>query len=60
MSPDRALAMANRLRRRGRDLIIRRSSTPNRFDDYKESMIALLVKVVRVSIDTVAMKSAER
>ncbi len=29
-----------------------------RFADYKESMIALLAKVVRVSVDTVAITEA--
>ena len=32
--------------------------TKGRFADYKESMIALLAKVVRVSVDTVAITEA--
>lgn len=47
-----------------RDPTIREKFNTYRFADYKESMIALLAKVVRVSIDTVAiteaMKAVER
>lgn len=47
-----------------RDPTIAAKFNTYRFADYKESMIALLAKVVRVSVDTVAiteaMKAAER
>lgn len=41
-----------------RDPTIREKFNTYRFADYKESMIALLAKVVRVSVDTVAITSA--
>ena len=41
-----------------RDLTIREKFNTYRFADYKESMIALLAKVVRVSMDTVAITDA--
>ena len=47
-----------------RDPTIREKFNTYRFADYKESMIALLAKVVRVSVDTLAitnaMKAVER
>ena len=47
-----------------RDPTIREKFNTYRFADYKESMVALLAKVVRVSVETVAiieaMKKAER
>ncbi|HEV2569297.1 type ISP restriction/modification enzyme [Sphingomonas sp.] len=43
-----------------RDPTIREKFNTYRFADYKESMIALLAKVVRVSIDTVAITEAMR
>ncbi len=41
-----------------RDPTIREKFNTYRFADYKESMIALLAKVVRVSVDTVAITDA--
>ncbi len=41
-----------------RDPTIRAKFNSYRFADYKESMIALLAKVVRVSVDTVAITGA--
>lgn len=41
-----------------RDPTIREKFNTYRFADYKESMIALLAKVVRVSVDTVAITRA--
>ncbi|MDB5680554.1 MAG: methyltransferase [Sphingomonas bacterium] len=41
-----------------RDPTIREKFNTYRFADYKESMIALLAKVVRVSVDTVAITEA--
>ncbi len=41
-----------------RDPTIREKFNTYRFADYKESMIALLAKVVRVSVDTVAITQA--
>ena len=43
-----------------RDPTIREKFNTYRFADYKESMIALLAKVVRVSVDTVAITDAMR
>ncbi|WP_448660001.1 type ISP restriction/modification enzyme [Sphingomonas sp. CJ99] len=43
-----------------RDPTIREKFNTYRFADYKESMIALLAKVVRVSMDTVAITEAMR
>ena len=43
-----------------RDPTIRERFNSYRFADYKESMIALLAKVVRVSVDTVAITAAMR
>ena len=43
-----------------RDPTIREKFNTYRFADYKESMIALLAKVVRVSVDTVAITEAMR
>ncbi len=43
-----------------RDPTIREKFNTYRFADYKESMIALLAKVVRVSVDTVAITQAMR
>jgi hypothetical protein len=47
-----------------RDPTVRERFNTYRFADYKESMIQLLFKVVRVSVDTVAiaetMKSSSR
>jgi predicted helicase len=41
-----------------RDPTIRERFNTYRFTDYKESMIALLAKVVRVSVETVAITDA--
>ncbi|WP_375288442.1 type ISP restriction/modification enzyme [Sphingomonas sp.] len=41
-----------------RDPTIREKFNTYRFADYKESMIALLAKVVRVSLDTLAITDA--
>lgn len=41
-----------------RDPTIREKFNTYRFADYKESMIDLLAKVVRVSVDTVAITEA--
>jgi predicted helicase len=43
-----------------RDPTIREKFNTYRFADYKESMIDLLAKVVRVSVDTVAITEAMR
>ena len=43
-----------------RDPTIREKFNTYRFADYKESMIELLAKVVRVSVDTVAVTEAMR
>lgn len=43
-----------------RDPTIREKFNTYRFADYKESMIALLAKVVRVSVDTVSITEAMR
>ncbi|MCT2557530.1 hypothetical protein N0B51_00900 [Tsuneonella sp. YG55] len=43
-----------------RDATIREKFNTYRFADYKESMIELLAKVVRVSVDTVAITEAMR
>ena len=43
-----------------RDPTIREKFNTYRFADYKESMIALLAKVVRVSVDTVAITEQMR
>lgn len=43
-----------------RDPTIREKFNTYRFADYKESMIELLAKVVRVSVDTVAITEAMR
>lgn len=43
-----------------RDPTIREKFNTYRFADYKDSMIALLAKVVRVSVDTVAITDAMR
>ena len=47
-------------KRRPRDPTIAAKFNTYRFADYKESMIALLAKVVRVSVDTVAITEAMR
>lgn len=41
-----------------RDPTIREKFNTYRFADYKESMIELLAKVVRVSVETVAITTA--
>jgi len=43
-----------------RDPTIRAKFNTDRFADYKESMIALLAKVLTVSVETVAVTQAMR